>query len=434
MVFGSPLFLKLELVCTVKTPARDTLDVWPPLPLIIWGDGYFTKDLDFTTKSVDYIIAALERRNRVGQIDLSDIPAPSMKELFAAVQGPFPELTLLRLHSSGDTGSVVPNSFLGGSAPRLQEIWLHSIPFPGLPKLLLSATRLVNLHLRNISHSGYIAPEVMATALSTSTCLRSLAIEFRSPQSFPDQESRRPPPLTRSVLPVLTEVEFQGSGYYLEYLVAHLDAPQLNWFYTTFFNQIGFDTPQFIQFMNRTPKLKALEKGYVSFRDKAAKVRLSPASPPTSLYVYEGLYVTILSRGTLDRQVLCLEQVLTLSVPFSALEDLYIYKYPHTQSDWQDDIGNAMWLELLHPFPAVKNLYICDEFAPRIMPALQELVGVRTTEVLPNLQNIFLAELQSSELVQESIREFVAARQVTSHPIAISPWDNFKQDKYCGRW
>ena len=226
-----------------------------PLPLIIWGDGYFTKDLDFTTKSVDNIIAVLERRNRVGQIDLSDIPAPSMKELFAAVQGPFPELTLLRLHSSGDTGSVFPNSFLGGSAPRLQEIWLHSIPFPGLPKLLLSATRLVNLHLQNISHSGYIAPEVMATALSTSTCLRSLAIEFRSPESFPDQESRRPPPLTRSFLPVLTEVEFQGSGYYLEYLVAHLDAPQLNWFYTTFFNQIGFDTPQFIQFMNRTPKL-----------------------------------------------------------------------------------------------------------------------------------------------------------------------------------
>jgi hypothetical protein len=27
LVFGSPLFLKLELVCTVKTPARDTLDV-----------------------------------------------------------------------------------------------------------------------------------------------------------------------------------------------------------------------------------------------------------------------------------------------------------------------------------------------------------------------------------------------------------------------
>jgi hypothetical protein len=31
-----------------------------------------------------------------------------------------------------------------------------------------------------------------------------------------------------------------------------------------------------------------------------------------------------------------------------------------------------------------------DEFVPRIAPALQELVGGRTTEVLPALENILL--------------------------------------------
>ena len=35
VVFNSPLRLNLRLVCTPKTPARDTLDIWPPLPLII---------------------------------------------------------------------------------------------------------------------------------------------------------------------------------------------------------------------------------------------------------------------------------------------------------------------------------------------------------------------------------------------------------------
>jgi hypothetical protein len=93
-----------------------------------------------------------------------------------------------------------------------------------------------------------------------------------------------------------------------------------------------------------------------------------------------------------------LEQVFTWSLlPLFTLEDLYIHKDPISQPDWQDNIENAMWLELLLRFPTVKKLYLCKEFAPRVMPAVQEFVGVRTTEVLPTLQNIFLEELQSSE-------------------------------------
>ena len=76
----------------------------------------------------------------------------------------------------------------------------------------------------------------------------------------------------------------------------------------------------------------------------------------------------------------------------------------------------------------MKNLYICKTFAPHIVPALQELVGVRTTEVLPTLQNIFLEELQASGHVLEGIQQFVAARQVTGHPIAVSRWDDPEQD------
>jgi hypothetical protein len=38
----------------------------------------------------------------------------------------------------------------------------------------------------------------------------------------------------------------------------------------------------------------------------------------------------------------------------------------------------------------VKNLYISEHIGQCIVPALQELVGGRATEVLPALQNIFL--------------------------------------------
>jgi hypothetical protein len=76
----------------------------------------------------------------------------------------------------------------------------------------------------------------------------------------------------------------------------------------------------------------------------------------------------------------------------------------------------------------VKNLYLSKEFTRRIVPSLQELTGGRSTQVLPTLENIFLQELQSSGTIQKGIQQFVAARQVTSHPIAVSLWDNSEED------
>jgi hypothetical protein len=353
------------------------------------------------------------------------ISSSHLEKISAAMQEPFPELTYLLLLSYDETVPILPESFLGGSAPRLQLLRLDRIPFPGLPTLLSSATHLVDLNLENIPHSGYISPEAMLTALITLTSLRSLRLEFQSPQSRPDQESRRPPPRTpRSVLPVLNYFCFKGVSEYLDNLVARIDAPQLSSLYITFFNQVVFDTPQFIQFVSRTPTLKALEKARVAFEDGAANVNLSSQ---TSGY---GLLSVGISCRELDWQISSLEQVCTSSLPpLSTLEDLYIYEAPHSQPDRQGNIETALWLELLHPFTAVKNLYLCEGFAPRIALALQELVGGRTTEVLPTLENIFLEGIQPSGPVQEGIEQFVATRQVTSHPIAVSRWDNSKQDK-----
>ena len=77
----------------------------------------------------------------------------------------------------------------------------------------------------------------------------------------------------------------------------------------------------------------------------------------------------------------------------------------------------------------MKNLYLSEEIALRIGPALQEFVKGRTTEVLPALQNIFLEGLEPSGLVQEGIGKFVAARQVASHAIPVSSWANSNRDK-----
>ena len=187
------------------------------------------------------------------------------------MQKPFPELTDLHLYLDmfvdEDDGlepmpvrSMLPDSFLGGTAPRLQSIELSGVPFPGLTKLLLSTTQLVNLYLYDIPHSGYIPPEVMATSLSALNNLQSLRLHFLYPRPRPALDSRRPPPLTCSILPSLTMILFKGASEYLEEVLARIDAPRLNDLHITFFNQIIFDTPQLFQFISRRPTLRAPEE------------------------------------------------------------------------------------------------------------------------------------------------------------------------------
>jgi hypothetical protein len=153
---------------------------------------------------------------------------------------------------------ILPDSFLGGSARRLRSLSLDRITFPNLPKLLLSATHLVDLQLHDIPHSGYFSPEALVTSLSTLPSFRLLHLEFESHRSRPILESRRPP-ATRSLLPVLNTLRFHGNSKYLDDLVAHIDAPRLNKLDVTFFKQNAFDTVQLIQFISRTPTLNTLK-------------------------------------------------------------------------------------------------------------------------------------------------------------------------------
>jgi hypothetical protein len=140
LVLGSPRRLNLQLCCKPETPAKDKLDVWPALPLIVRGSMALSS-------GTDNIIAALGQSNRVCQV-LLDVAVWELEEVLAAMQVPFPELTDLRLISDGETLPVIPDSFLDGSAPRLRNFELSGVPFPGLPKLLFSANHLVYLRFK----------------------------------------------------------------------------------------------------------------------------------------------------------------------------------------------------------------------------------------------------------------------------------------------
>jgi hypothetical protein len=417
IVFGSPLRLDLQLLCTARTPVRETLDVWPVLPIVVWSD-------DHESWGMDNIVAALEHNDRIYRLDLNP-QSSHFEELLAAMQQPFPALKFLDLwlQRGDEPVPVVPASFLGGSAPVLEVLALNRIPFPGLPKLLLSATHLVHLRLLNIPHSGYISPEAMVNSLSALIRLESLTIRFEFPQSRPDQRRRRPPPPTRTVIPVLTFLRFYGVSEYLEDLVSRIDAPLLRTLEIILLHQLIFDTPQLTQFIGRTPKLKGYNEAHVDFSDSDVLVRYPQA--------FDGALELGILCGQSDWQLSSLAQVCSSSFPQALIpmvEHLYIQS-KGWNPPWQDDIENGQWLELFHPFSGVKDLYISSEFAPRIVPALQELVGERAMEALPALQNIFLQEspTSSSGPAQEMIGKFVAARQLADHPIAVSHWQRGKR-------
>jgi hypothetical protein len=415
VVFGSPRRLSLRLHCRAGKPVRETLDVWPPLPIVVmvYGDEAWDEG---------DIVAALKRNDRVCGIDLcpGHVPNRRLENLFAAMQQPFPALTRLQLHCEArdETAPVFPSSFLGGSAPRLQSLILGGIPCPGLPKLLRFAIHLVTLELSGIPHSGNFSPEAMVIGLSVLIRLEKLVIGFDSPQCRPDRKSRSPPPPTRTLLPVLTTFQFKGVGEYLEDLVARIDAPLLDDLEITFFHQLVFDTPRLTQFISRTPRFNAYDGARVVFSELEVRITLSQTLDET-------LKLGILCNLS-EWQLSSLAQIHSSFFPQGLLhtvEHLHILENEYWRPDWQEDIEGNQWLELLHPFTAVKDLHMSQEFVPRITAALRELVaGESVSEVLPALRSVFLEEPLPLGPVQEAIGQFVAARQLAGHPITVSHW------------
>ena len=431
VIFASPNFLDLKLVCHPNTRVELT-GVWTSLPIVVrnWIYWPFPEDYDFN--------AAIVHPSRVHEIDLC-IPDPELRRLASAMMEPFPALIKLRLLFDREYRSgrppVFPDGFLGESASCLRYLELDGIPIPSLPKLLLSATHLVKLHLLKLPYSGYISPRSMVTCLSASTSLETFALGFDSDDDefsvrqwgneLPDQELQRPPPPARSVLPALTHFEFNGVGEYLEDLVTHIDAPRLFHLSMTFFTLIDFDTPRLAQFISRTPSSRTPEKSRIDFRD-TVRVRFSSRTPGSEML---DVGISMRPNLTMDGCFSSLVRVCTSCLPsFPIVEDFYISELYCYVLQWQP--MNMSWLEFLPTFAYVKNLYISRDRVPRPVSNLQHLFGDGSTELLPNLQNLFLEGLLLSEPVQDGFRKFVIARQLSGNPIAMSLWDRDpKQDE-----
>jgi len=404
----TPEGLNLQLVCTGGTPVRKMLGIWPALPIYVRVNG----GVDVLN---DNVFAALEKHDRICTVDIYNVSDDVLKELVGAMQVTFPVLMDLDLHSPDDTAPL-PESLLGGSAPNLRSLFLVNTAFPALPKLLLSSPGLVSLSLLGIPHSGYISSDAMADCLSSLTRLETLEIDFEYSQLRRHRASQRPPPLTRSVLPVLTTLHLGGVTEYLEQILAHIEAPLLGYVYIRFLDPPIFDISQIASCIGRTGTFEAFDQAYMHFRrQNYFNVVLSSRKGTggkmltlSLLWNDSGWVLRVLTWDTCDR----------FFKPFDLCDP-----EGSVLPSWAKNMGNAPWLRLVRFFTAVECMYMTQGLAVCVAPALQELTGPRVTEVLPMLRNIFVERLDSLGPVQEALGQFVAARQLLSgHPVDVQCW------------
>ena len=213
------------------------------------------------------------------------------------------------------------------------------------------------------------------------------------------------------------KLHVKGASEYLEDLVARIDAPRLDCLEMKFFNQLIFDTPQLIQFITRTPKFKPYDQAHVYFSSLDVGVKF----PPKIARFDNGLNLAISCKQS-EWRLSAMAQVCSSSFPQSLIhevERLYIREEGHMMLKWQDDLEGSQWLELLHPFMGVKHLHLSGKVAPCIVSSLQDLVGSRTTEVLPALESLHLNKRIFGSC-KEAIGKFVAARQLSNLPVTVS--------------
>jgi hypothetical protein len=400
------------------------IDVWPALPIIIRVDCLFKKN-------VDNVVAALERNDRVCEISIDASSYDVLEALLPVMQNPFPKLTRLFLgqpsfpFSDAEIAPVLSESFLGGSASRLQSFHLKSISFSTAPKFLSSATHLVHLTLRHTPPYGYFPPEAMVDCLSTLTRLEQLEINFQSllPQSRPVRAGRPPPPRLRTVLPLLKSLYFRSGVEHIGEFCTRMQVPLLDHLHITYLNLATLDVRLILlmtqMFTGRTESFHELNQAHLYFNHDFIDVTLSPRNATTSV---KPLKFIVTCRNSAWQLRSLTRPCHRFIPPANELERFDVCELEGRHSPlWADDTEDVRWLELLRLLGTVEDLYLSEGLALYVALALQEFTRRRGTGALHSLRNLFIEGFKPGP-VQEAIAELVAARQRPDRPVDVQCW------------
>jgi hypothetical protein len=382
IVFSSPHRLDLRILCREGTPVRGALDVWPALPITIRSYG-------ISDGIQDDMIATLENRSQVQVIILNEKCLP-FERFVMVMQEPFPALECLDLRYSG--AGALPDTFLGGSAPRL----------------------------RSLSFS----PETMATSVSALAKLTHLEIDFEG-YAFPYPFPRIPPPLTCAVLPVFTSLRFEGLIHYLEDFVARIDAPLFDNVTLMLVCRLGFDIQQLTRFISHAPILMCM------YSREMMGIRFSHGRAMVDVHPLKSVFPFILSTTSwreADQQVSSMAQIICsqLAIVVCGIARLDIDYHPDIPSP-PGDMDDTQWKKNFRPFTFLRTLCLKSQSPTSesfIVSMPRGLSGETATKVLPALDNLYLVRSHSeayhpSEYERQHIQQFITARQHSNHPVTV---------------
>jgi hypothetical protein len=452
LVFASRHRLDLRLLCTYGTPVMKTLDCWPPLPIVIRYSDPMGLRPPSAEDDDDNIIAALQHRDRVCEVELA-VGSSLFAKLTPLLQKPFPSLESLTLRPRNNVALTLPNAFLGTCTPRLRNLHLDAVAPPPalpLPTFLPSSRDLVCLRLQRVPGDAHIPPDALLVSLAAATQLKILCVQFAAPTtpgppSYATTSDTPPSPPVRRVvtLPALSRFGFRGSSEFLEELVAGIRrAPSLLRTYVSLFDQPTsfFEIPHFAQFVARTVaqpvppceaklvlhkdgvflSLSRLKHGAGARTDggegegkEGASSGATGAPGPRATEECLRLHVSCLQLG---RQLPSMAQICRQLSPLSlsSMRKLEIVASVTPLSP--HDVADAsQWVGLFHVFGGVEELRVSYGSVPDVARALQRVARESAAaEVLPALRDLRFDWFASRW--EEAVGSFITARQFSGHP------------------
>jgi hypothetical protein len=401
VILASPNQLDIHLLCTYGVPIAEMLAHSPPFPITIW---YTDDDREMTAKDEEGALLALSHRDRVHRIALW-MPAPNLCKFITAMDEEYPIVECICIGSRprDSPSPTFPKTF---QAPNLRHVWTTWRPI-GSP-LLTATMGLTNLELMDIPPSPWFPPTYILRQLSLMPQLETLRIHFCAPHPNRDVE---PSTMTHVTLPNLHMFSFRGVSAYLEGF-ARIRAPTLNIVDVQFFNQLTFDVPRLLQFIQSSESLgfNAVKLAFDrNFVDLMAAGDQSWRRCP--------LRLQILCKD-FDWQVASAVQILdTLSPVLSGMEELTLGHVAQNRlSKLHDEVDRTQWRKLFRPFNNVKTLCVPDSLSSRLSRSLHSEDGEIPLELLPNL--LVLQHLDGSSF-GNVFTSFINERVAVGHPVCL---------------
>jgi hypothetical protein len=383
-----------------------TLDLWPAFPIVV---QYSLGNLSLDDR--DKITAVLQQHDRICEIYL-DLYHPLSEKETQILQETFPLLECLMLCSWQAVAPELPSTFSGGYAPRLRVLHLYGIAFPALPRLLSSASGLVDLLLHHIPSTGYISPGALVSGLSAAVRLKTLYLHFDSATSHSIPRNTPPPSSGRIIVfSTLMHFTFDGPSDYLEDLLSRISAPSLRHANINigFFDQPSFDLSHLSQFLclvesqrppNGAHAILHLPGAFLYHTRSGAR---AGNLPDTSEWL--SLDLTFQSRFDLSQ----MNQICQQISPFlSSVQTLEVHTFVRPLANV------TQWLDLLRAFSSVEQLHINGRSNLDVACALQLVSAEMVADVLPALRDLTFDPVTSES--REAVTSFIGAHKSAGFP------------------